>query len=139
MLGDGPGLLEQGIVAVFSQRKYPAIVDRLAVIGDDEGKVGFVDHAESLAMRTGPVRRIEGKSVRRGFLIGNTGIRAHQFLAVVIQLTAVGIFHHDELLAGFQGLLHTFGNAETIVFIYPKAVYHYFNIVHLVTVHLHFR
>ena len=80
--GECPQLFEHHIVAYFAQRGYADLVDALFSVGNNATHVHLVNLPQPLAVRTHPVRRVEGERVGRGFIVRDTRYGAHQISGI---------------------------------------------------------
>jgi len=94
-----------------------------------------------VARGAGPVGRVEAERVGGRVVVGDAGGGVHQKAREELRLglfaLAIGVEHEHGALAVGQGVLHRAGEAEPVLLLHHEPVNHDFDVVNLVTVHLH--
>ena len=130
-------LQEYEAVAVFSQRSYGTFGNGQLFVGDDFGAVHYINISQTFAAGAGALWRIEGKIMRRGVVVGNSGCRIHKFLAVVCGAVGFDIEYHHFLVALGKSLANRFQKPVAVLGGGHYAVDHQFDRMVLVAVELH--
>jgi len=87
------------LTLVFSKRRDRPLAYRLSVVGNHLLQVDLADHAKSLAMRTSPLGRVEGKDIGRRILVRQSRHGVHEALGEKLRLARVGIDDHHQSVA----------------------------------------
>ena len=136
-LEDGLDLPENHLVLVFSERHDGSLMDALAAVGDDFFQVDFVDVAQSLALRTGSLGRVERENVRRGLAIAHARDGVHQPFREVADGSRFLVENHQGTVALLHGRLHAVAQAVEVLFLHFQLVDDHLDVVIFVAIDLH--
>ncbi len=137
LLANGLHLPEYERVFVFAQRQNAALANRERRVGHHLLAVDDVDVAQALAAVAGALRRIEREVVGGRLHIRQPRVGIHERLAVVAQLAAFGVEHHQLVAALLEGELHRVAQAGLVFAGHAQAVHHQLYVVVAVAVELH--
>lgn len=132
------------LTLVFSQWRDRPLAYRLSVVGNHLLQVDLADHAKSLAMRTSPLGRVEGKDIGRRILVRQSRHGVHEALGEKLRIARVGIDDHHQSVALAHGRSHgLLQSLREVVLRLAQArgefhlIDHHLDIVVLVAVDLH--
>ena len=125
------------LVLIFSQRGYSTVINRKRSIRNNLLHVNLVDHAKSLAMRTGTFWGIEREDIRSRILVGNAARRTHKSAREILNLIGILIPNHDKSLTLTHGNADGITKSFLITFLHGKLINNNLNVMVLVAIHLH--
>src|SRR5690606_15259076 len=133
----GFDLLENPDVAIFAKRGNASAADAKLFVGYDRLLRDLLDLTQAVAYRAGAVGRMQREGVRCRLGRGEPWVGVHEVFRVMVGLAV--LFHgHHYALPLFPRTLYGLRNAMPVAWVSYNAVYHHFDIVNLVTIHLHF-
>ncbi len=136
-LENGIDLPEDHLVFIFAQWRNGTVVYAHRVIGNHLLQVNLVDIAQSLAMRACPFGRVEREDIGRWLAVGKSGHGVHEALGEILGLARVAVHDHDDTVTLAHGNLHRVLQAFVVLALHLELVHHHFDVVVLVSVHLH--
>ncbi len=132
-----PHLVKDGVGFRLPERLNPPLVNRLAAVRNDPRNVEHRFLAQSVAVRTGPLRRVERKGVRRRFIVRNSRRRTHQVPAVIPGLARLVVRHHHRPFPLPHRLFEALFDACFGPCLRHRPVDHQLDVVYFVAVELH--
>ena len=99
--------------------------------------IDLIDYAQSFTFRTGPLRRVERKIVRRRLAIRQPCDRTHQAFAVMADAFGLSIQNHQQTVSLSHGSCHALFQTFIILVGYNQFVDYNLDIVILIPVDFH--
>ena len=128
---------EQHVVGIPAERFDASGLDGLAGVGNHFFPVEYRHLAQAAAMRTSPLRRIEGEGVRCRVVERHSAGRTHEMTAVITRRVPLVIVQGYRPLPLTHRLLQALHQTLPHSVVHHKTVYDEVYVMHLVTVEMH--